>query len=139
MILVDSSVWIDLINGTDGPHTAALHALISDNQDVCLTEINVMEVLRGIRDDLLFQKVKRSLLRFPILPATGLDIHVAAANLYRKARRGGVTVNSTFDCLITQIAIEYKASILSKDNDFKRLAEIEPSLKIADPQAILTL
>ena len=139
MILVDSTVWIDLIAGSGGTCCAALHALISDNQDICLTDINVMEITRGIRDDLMFDKVRSSLLRFPILTVGGLDSYVEATRLYRKARRGGVTINSTYDCLIAQIALENGASILSDDQDFARLAKFEPALRIADPEAILTL
>ncbi|HWX86922.1 MAG TPA: hypothetical protein VNX67_01975 [Solirubrobacteraceae bacterium] len=37
---------------------------------------------------------------FPILLLDGLDDFVLAADLYRIARRAGVTIRKTLDCLI---------------------------------------
>lgn len=139
MILVDSSVWIDFITGTSGSHNTALQALISDMHDICLTDINVMEVLRGIKNDLVYRKIRDDLMSFNILSAAGISTYHDAAELYRSARRTGITVNSTFDCLIAQIAIENNVSILSKDKDFQRLAEVQPKLKVVEPEMILAL
>nr|MBC8246715.1 PIN domain-containing protein [Deltaproteobacteria bacterium] len=49
-----------------------------------------------------------------------------AARIYFELRRRGVTVNSPIDCCIAQIALEYGALLLHRDNDFERVARIRP-------------
>ena len=54
-----------------------------------------------------------------------------AARLYARCRRAGVTVRSTIDCLIAQIAIENDLALLHNDRDFKRMAKVAPELRLA--------
>ena len=39
MILVDTSVWIDFLNGTDSRERYTLHRLIEEEEDISITEI----------------------------------------------------------------------------------------------------
>ena len=48
MTLVDTSVWIDFLNGVDSPQRFALHRLIEDEEDVAITEIILTEILQGL-------------------------------------------------------------------------------------------
>ena len=54
-----------------------------------------------------------------------------AARLYFRCRRAGVTVRSTVDCLISQLAIEHDLLLLHSDQDYERLAQVIPELKLA--------
>ncbi|HEC26522.1 MAG TPA: PIN domain-containing protein, partial [Gammaproteobacteria bacterium] len=53
-----------------------------------------------------------------------------AAMMYFKCRKKGIKIRSTNDCLIARIAIEYDLSLLHSDQDFTRLAEVVPELKL---------
>jgi predicted nucleic acid-binding protein len=49
-----------------------------------------------------------------------------AAELYRTARRAGVTVRSSVDCLIAACAIRHRVGVLHVDRDFDALARVSP-------------
>lgn len=59
---------------------------------------------------------------FPILRLENLDDFSLATALYRKARRAGVTIRKTLDCLIAAPCVREGAPILHADEDFDRLA-----------------
>ena len=65
-----------------------------------------------------------------LYPRHGLRTYEAAADLYRRCRAVGITVRSTIDCLIARIALEHNATLLHRDRDYERIAQIEPRLKL---------
>ena len=58
-----------------------------------------------------------------VLRLEGLDDFQRAAHLYRTARRHGVTIRRTIDCLIASVCIREQLPIMHNDTDFDRLAE----------------
>jgi predicted nucleic acid-binding protein len=56
--------------------------------------------------------------------------HREAARLYQACRAAGVTIRSTIDCFIAQLAIEQDLVLLHGDRDFKRMAEVAPNLRL---------
>jgi predicted nucleic acid-binding protein len=50
--------------------------------------------------------------------------HYDAAQLYRAARRQGITVRSSVDCLVAACAIRANLPVLHRDRDFSELAAI---------------
>ncbi len=58
MILVDTSVWIDFLKGTNSPERYLLHRLLEEEEDVSITEIILTEILQGIREERDFERVK---------------------------------------------------------------------------------
>lgn len=118
MILVDTSVWIDFLIGRDTPHRRLLHRLIESEEDICITEIILTEILQGIRDDALYETTKDYLLEFPIIKPKGNDSYAAAADIYRKCRKKGKTVRKTVDCIIAAIVREHHVKLLHNDADF---------------------
>ena len=70
--------------------------------------------------------VERHLRAFPILRLEKLDDFVLAAALHRAARRAGVTIRKTFDCLIAAPCVRTGAPLLHSDSDFDRLATCTP-------------
>ncbi|MCE9581620.1 MAG: PIN domain-containing protein [Planctomycetes bacterium] len=42
------------------------------------------------------------------------------------ARRQGVTVRSSVDCLIAACALRHQLTVLHRDRDFHRLAKVSP-------------
>lgn len=123
MILVDTSVWIDFLNGANSRERHTLHRLIEDEEDIVITEIVIAEILQGIKDDDNFEKVKGYLLEFPIQRPKGTDTYLKAARIYRDCRRKGKTVRKTIDCIIAAICIENNFTLLHKDTDFNLIEE----------------
>ena len=132
MLLVDTSVWIDFLAPRATRAVAYFRAQLDARQSFALTELIYLEVLQGVREPATFRKVG-SFLRGQLLlyPRHGLQTYEAAADLYRRCRAAGVTVRSTIDCLVAQIALEYGATLLHADRDYERIAQVESKLKLA--------
>lgn len=132
MILVDTSVWIDFLTGAESRHRAILRSLIEAEEDLCLADIILCEILSGIRTDRSFRTVRDFLLAFPVYSLAAVDSYVAAAGLYRRCRRKGVTPRGISDCLIARIAIDNGLVLFQKDKDFERIADVIKDLKLLD-------
>jgi predicted nucleic acid-binding protein len=126
VIVVDTSVWIDVLNERDSQQTRLCVELIEAGEPVALTDIVVTEVLQGLRSEREAKLVERHLRAFPILRLDGLDDFVLAADLYRTARSAGVTIRKTLDCLIAAPCVRTGAPILHADSDFDQLAACTP-------------
>ncbi len=122
MIVVDTTVWIDLLRGNEAPGANRAASLIADGAPVALTDVVLAEVLQGLASEREARRVERHLRAFPIVRLEGLDDFVLAAELYRRARRAGVTVRKTLDCLIAAPCVRTGAPLLHADADFDRLA-----------------
>ena len=122
MIVVDTSVWIDVLSGRRTGTARRCVELIEDGRPVALTDVVFTEVLQGVRDDDQAEDVERHLRAFPILRLEALEDFALAASLYRTARRQGVTIRRTLDCLIAAPCVRTGAPLLHADADFDRLA-----------------
>lgn len=119
MILVDTSVWIDFLRGKDSKHRYLLRRLIEKEEDICLTEIILTEILQGIKDDALYETTKEYLLEFPMIKPKGTETYIKAAEIFRKCRKQGMTIRKTIDCIIAAIAQENNLALLHNDSDFE--------------------
>jgi len=126
MTLVDTSVWIDFLNGTNSRHRRLLHNLIEDDADLCLTGIVLTEILQGIKTDKDFHQVKNILMEFPIYQPEGNETWLKAADIYRQCRKQGKTVRKTIDCIIAAICLENNLTLLHKNSDFTRIHSCLP-------------
>lgn len=124
MILIDASAFIEFLNRTGSRADTLIERLISNNDDIALADITLTEILQGIKTDREYRDVKASLLTFPILSLKSAESYIAAAELYRKYRKKGLTVRSTVDLLVAQIALEHRAALLHNDRDFDALAQV---------------
>jgi len=123
LILVDTSVWIDFLEGRGTPQHHELKRLIENDEDICLTGLIVTEILQGIRDDDQNREMRARLLEFPIVNAEGISSYIRAAEIYRSCARQGKTVRKTIDCLIAAIAIEHGLTLFHNDRDFNSIKE----------------
>ena len=123
MILVDTSVWVELFRRSTGLDLEAVVEL--DDVVTCLPVIQ--EVLQGFDDQGAFRIAREAMLSLPIVesPLTD-DVFHLAIDLYRSARRAGLTVRSSTDCLIGACALRNGLAILHHDRDFDSLARIAP-------------
>lgn len=129
MVLIDTSAFIEFLNHTGSPFDTGIERLIVNEEDVAIADIVLTEILQGIRDDKEYNEVKKSLLSFPIYSLRNHDSYIAAAELYRKCRKKGITVRTIVDLLIAQIAIENDLLLLHNDKDFDSIA-CTSSLKV---------
>ena len=121
MIVVDSSVWIDFLNGRDAPHVKRLRAIIG-TEEVIVGDLMLCEVLQGLDDERTAREVEGLLRRFEIVHMAGDAIAVAAAGNFRSLRRRGITVRKTIDLLIGTWCIENRRPLLHNDSDFRPMA-----------------
>jgi predicted nucleic acid-binding protein len=124
LILIDASALIEFINRSGSREDSLIEQLIHNDEDIALSDITLTEILQGIKNDREFRDVKSSLLTFPILSLNGAESYIAAAELYRKCRKKGLTIRSTVDLLIAQIALEHHTALLHNDRDFDALAQV---------------
>jgi predicted nucleic acid-binding protein len=122
VIVVDTSVWIDVLNDRGSAAGRRCVELIEAGEPIALTDVVFTEVLQGFRSEREASLVERHLRAFPILRLDGLDDFALAAGLYRSARRAGVTIRKTLDCLIAAPCVRTGAPLLHADADFDRLA-----------------
>jgi predicted nucleic acid-binding protein len=126
VIVVDTSVWIDLLGGRRTKQANRCVELIEGGDPVALTDVVFAEVLQGFRSDDEAELVERHLRAFPVLRLEGLEDFALAASLYRTARDKGVTIRNTLDCLIAAPCVRTGAPLLHADADFDRLASCSP-------------
>ncbi len=121
MIVVDSTVWIDFLNGRSAPHVRRLRALLGESE-IIVGDLMLCEVLQGLESERAAREVEALLRGFDIVPMAGATIAVAAAQNYRSLRALGVTVRKTIDLLIGTWCIENRQPLLHNDRDFHLMA-----------------
>lgn len=125
MIAVDTSVWIDWFADRPTPQVAYFAGTLElESEDFALVDLTLTEVLQGLRHEKDVRRVEQKLSAFTILRLSDLADFRAAAGLYRAARRNGVTIRSTIDCLIAAVCIREDVELLHSDKDFDRLADL---------------
>ena len=117
MVIVDTTVWIDYLRGTDNPETIWLDQELTQ-QRLGLTDLILCEVLQGLRDSALFAQVRDELLTFHLFQTGGKELAIASAINYRKLRDQGYTVRRTIDCLIATFCVRADHEVLHRDRDF---------------------
>lgn len=130
MLLVDSSVWIDWLRGSDTDAVRFVQAREAQ-EELALTQMIYLEVLQGVSSEHQFVATQKVLGAQTILsPLDELETFEAAAQLYRRARRQGLTIRKSTDCLIAAIALEHDALLVHNDRDFLALAQVVPQLQV---------
>ncbi len=124
MIVVDTTVWIAFLEARGTAFDRHLTELVENDAPIALVDIVYCEVLQGIRDEETYHRTRASLLAHPILRPRGLETFESAANLYRTARRRGLTIRRSVDCLIAATCLEAGAEIYHNDRDFDALARV---------------
>jgi len=129
VIVVDTTVWIDFLNGAQTSEEKHLQELIHEERSVALTDLIFCEILQGIRDDGEWTHIRTLLLHYPILRMDTLATFEQAAQIYRKCRKRGLTIRKTIDCLIAAVCITHGLELFHKDSDFDSIAHVT-SLKV---------
>jgi predicted nucleic acid-binding protein len=118
VVLVDSSVWIDLLNGVATQPVRRLREVV-DQSEILIGDLILCEVLQGITSEAHARLVERSFLRFETVALLDPALAVKAAAHYRLLRRRGVTIRKTIDLIICTFCIERSHTLLHDDRDFE--------------------
>ena len=121
MIVVDSSVWIDFLNGRHLAHVRKLRTRLG-TEEIIIGDLMLCEVLQGLENEAAARAVEGFLRRFDIVSMAGDAIAVVAARNFRHLRRRGITVRKTIDLLIGTWCIENRVPLLHNDRDFVPMA-----------------
>ena len=125
MFLVDTSAWIEFFR--KGSRLELGSTVELDEIVTCLPVIQ--EVLQGFQDEHAFRIATGSMRGFPIVESPmRAELFDEAINLYRSARRLGLTIRSGVDCIIAACAIRHELTVLHHDRDFDHLAKVSPLL-----------
>ena len=124
MIIVDTSVWINVLKDKTGKIVKAFRK--KTGADIILFSRFVqIELLQGAKNEFEFRRLDEYLATQYYLEATEQTWR-QAARIYFDLRRSGITIRSTIDCCIACIAIEAQAVLLHQDRDFEKIAKISP-------------
>lgn len=124
MILVDTSAWVEYDRATGSSIDRRLTELVAGDDQVAVTEPVIMEVLAGARSDDREADLRRLLLRFHLLRFDPVVDFAAAARVYRRCRRVGVTPRGMVDCMIASVAHRHGTKLLARDADLDRVADV---------------
>jgi predicted nucleic acid-binding protein len=130
MYLVDTSVWVDFIQGRETEAVHFLDSLIDNPLAFGLNDYIYMEILQGAKTQQGFDRLKKYFSGQKFYGFTeNHNSYEQAALLYMRCRQKGVTVRSAVDCLITQCAVENDLVLLHHDRDYIHIQLVLPSLK----------
>ncbi|HEX3531352.1 MAG TPA: PIN domain-containing protein [Thermoanaerobaculia bacterium] len=124
MILVDTSVWIDVFRDASGGRKKSLNAALQDDE-VILSRFYQLELLQGCRDETEWRLLKSYLSTQDYVEASSATWE-QAARIYFELRRIGLTVRSPIDCCIAQLALENDLLLFHRDRDFTTIAKARP-------------
>lgn len=125
MILVDTSVLVDLLRGLESAEVRFLKGLEGSSTPYAMPVYCAQELLQGARDKkdfiLLSKYLHSNLIVNPLKPLK--QHHFNAAKIFYLLRRRGVSAGS-IDCLIAQLAIDNRATLLTSDKHFVEIAKV---------------
>ncbi len=122
MFLIDTSVWISVFRDRKGAVRQSLEAIIN-NESIFLSRFTQMELLQGCRDDREWTLLETYLQDQDYIESTS-NTWVAAARIYYDLQRQGLTVRSSIDCCIAQLAIEHQLTLVHNDRDFETIQRV---------------
>ena len=123
-VLVDTSVWsLALRRKEKNVITNKLTELIGSSMIVMIGPVR-QEILSGLSDRLIFDRLKSSLQSYDDLPITVRD-YETAAEYYNTCRKNGIQ-GSHIDFLICSVACNNNLVIFTTDQDFQHYAKYLP-------------
>ena len=124
-VLVDTSVWSLALRRRAPAHPAVdeLRRLIAQGRVAIIGPVR-QELLCGIRDGAVFERLRDHLRAFPDEPIMSAD-YERAADCFNRCRAKGIQGSNT-DCLLCAVAERSRFPILTTDDDFVRFGRVLP-------------
>jgi predicted nucleic acid-binding protein len=125
MILVDTSVLIDFFKGVKNEPVRCFSDIVKKQIPFGITSVIFQEILQGAKNEKEFELLNEYLSYQQFYhPEDAVASYEKAARIYFSCRKKGITVRSTIDCLIAQIALEHDLFLLHNDRDFEFMAPV---------------
>lgn len=121
MWLVDSSAWIEFFR----PGCRLTLDDLAAGGDIVTCLPVIQEVLQGIDDEGAFNAIRSAMFAWARVDSP-LDEQVMdrAVLIYRQARRAGLPIRSSVDCLIAASALRHGLTVVHCDRDFEAIARV---------------
>lgn len=125
MILVDTSVLIDFLKNKSNDGTDKFNTILELSIPFGITSHIYQELLQGTFSERDFNILKEYLDTFIFYyPKDNKQSFAEAAHIYFECRRKGITISSSVDCLISQIAREHSLKLLHSDKDYVNIKKV---------------
>lgn len=132
MYLVDTSVWIGLFRQRETAAVRLFRHILERDIPFGISSVIFQELLQGAKNESDYQRLYDYVgSQCFYHPKDEIDSYANAARIYFDCRREGVTIRSSLDCLIAEIAIEHNLILLHDDVDFCHMASVISDLEIA--------
>ncbi|BAC90840.1 type II toxin-antitoxin system VapC family toxin [Gloeobacter violaceus] len=122
MFLVDTSVWVSILRDRTGMARECFERVVGD-EPVFLSRFTQMELLQGCRDQREWVLLQTHLQEQDYAELSEYA-WTQAARIYYDLRRRGLTVRSSIDCCIAQLAIERRLALVHSDRDFEAIQQV---------------
>jgi predicted nucleic acid-binding protein len=122
MLLIDTSVWISVFRDRSGQIRQQLETLIA-GREILLTRFTQLELLQGSLNEQEWTLLSTYL---ETQDYAELTIHSwqAAARIYYDLRRQVLTVRSSINCCIAQVALGNNLVLIHNDRDFETISQV---------------
>ncbi|MDP1808965.1 MAG: PIN domain-containing protein [Actinomycetota bacterium] len=127
---MDTSVWSLALRRKQTYETqtiAELRQFIEDGESIFVLGVIIQELLAGIMDHKLFERVAEHLANFPMITLERRD-YIEAAKLRNACKRRGFSAGA-IDFLIASTCIQRNLLLYTLDKDFQNIAAVS-SLKL---------
>jgi predicted nucleic acid-binding protein len=125
VIAIDTGAVIDLLRQRSTVLARNLELLIELGEPLGYPAPVAQELLQGARDEGEWRVLARYIGSQEIL-LPDLETYRRAAKIYYDCRRAGLTVRSSVDCLIAQLALDRGGFLLADDRDYAAIATVRP-------------
>ncbi len=117
-LLVDSSVWIQILRATP-PWTVDRSTELLAAHEIVVADLVYVEVVRGARSDVQARLLMAQFADFEQVAVSSVAIARKAVLNHMLLRSSGITVRGTVDLLIATWCIEHDVALLHADRDFE--------------------
>jgi predicted nucleic acid-binding protein len=122
--LVDTSAWIEVFRR---PPAVTLDDIVEDRDEIVTCLPVIQEVLQGFDDERAFRIAETAMYALPCVETPiARRLVDSAIDIYRRARRAGLTVRSSTDCLVAACALRHGLTVVHCDRDYPHLARVVP-------------
>ncbi|AFZ48700.1 PilT protein domain protein [Cyanobacterium stanieri PCC 7202] len=122
MLLIDTSIWIEVLRDKSKVKAKRLQTIIGD-RNYYLPIFTKMELLQGCKNESEWGKINSYLAVQNYLEPDYNSIWENSARLYFELRRKGLTIRSNIDCGIAIVAMENNVILYHCDRDFEAIAK----------------
>lgn len=122
MLLIDTSIWIEVLRDKSKVKAAKLKNIVA-GRNYYMPIFSKLELLQGCKNEVEWTKLSSYLELQNYLEPDYKSIWENTARLYFELRRKGITIRSNIDCAIAIMAMENNLLLYHCDQDFTAIAQ----------------